>query len=158
MLCSPLSFKLGIDFVIKSTTFPFRTSTQVQKYLRFICRHSVSQSVHRERDVGKNIDVLLTSYRGENKGMFVLLSRTQAGPGQAEQLSKSRKKFLATTYKHFPGALYIRSFFCAAPCSHRIATPCKLINDWVYATRRAIRPFVHRGWVNDRFALPPLSR
>ena len=25
---------------------------------------------------------------------------------QAEQLSKSRKKFLATTYKHFPGALY----------------------------------------------------
>ena len=26
--------------------------------------------------------------------------------GQAEQLSKSRKKFLPTTYKHFPGALY----------------------------------------------------
>ena len=33
----------------------------------------------------------------------------KAGPkqGQAEQLSKSRKKFLATTYKHFPGALYM---------------------------------------------------
>ena len=33
-------------------------------------------------------------YRGVNKGLYVLLSRTQA-----EQLSKSMKKFLATTYK-----------------------------------------------------------
>ena len=25
---------------------------------------------------------IFTNYRGENKGMFVLLSRTQAGPGR----------------------------------------------------------------------------
>ena len=36
----------------------------------------------------------ITQYRGGNKGLYVLLSRTQA-----EQLSKSRNKFLATTYK-----------------------------------------------------------
>ena len=40
-------------------------------------------------------------YRGVNKGLFVLLSRTQA-----EQLSKSRKKFLATTYKPLFSPLY----------------------------------------------------
>ena len=38
------------------------------------------------------------NYRGANKGLLVLLSRTQASQGQTEQLSKSRKKFLATTY------------------------------------------------------------
>ena len=39
---------------------------------------------------------------------YVFLAR---GPrqGQAEELSKGRKKFLATTYKHFPGALYIHT-------------------------------------------------
>ena len=46
------------------------------------------------------------NYRGELKGSYVLLSRTQAGPGrarqgQAEQLRKSRKIILATTYKPF---------------------------------------------------------
>ena len=48
---------------------------------------------------------LLTNYRDLLKGEQILLSNSQAG--QAEQLSKSRKKFLATTYKHFPDALYI---------------------------------------------------
>ena len=42
-------------------------------------------------------------YRAPGKSMYFLLSRTQA-----EQLSKSRKKLLASTYKHFPGALYRR--------------------------------------------------
>ena len=40
-------------------------------------------------------------YRGGNKGLFVLLRRTQA-----EQLSKSRKALLATTYKPFSLSLY----------------------------------------------------
>ena len=39
-------------------------------------------------------DSRLPLYRGKNIGLFVLLSRTQA-----EQLSKSRKKFLATSLK-----------------------------------------------------------
>ena len=34
--------------------------------------------------------------------MYVLVSRTEAG-----QLSKSRKKILATTYKHFSESLYV---------------------------------------------------
>ena len=41
-------------------------------------------------------------YRGVNKGLYVLLSRTQA-----EQLSKSRKGFLATTYKLLFTSLYL---------------------------------------------------
>ena len=49
---------------------------------------------------------LYVVYRGGSKGLFVLLSRTQAG--QAEQLSKSRKKFLATTYKPLFPPLYFR--------------------------------------------------
>ena len=35
-----------------------------------------------------------------------ILCLTGPRQGQAEQLSKSRKKFHATTYKHFTGALY----------------------------------------------------
>ena len=42
------------------------------------------------------------TYRGADKGLYVLLSRTQA-----EQLSKSRKKFLATTYKNVFASLYL---------------------------------------------------
>ena len=48
-------------------------------------------------------------YRGVNKGVHVLLSRTQAGPGRT--VKQEQEKFLATTYKHFPGALYI----CTGP-------------------------------------------
>ena len=44
---------------------------------------------------------ILCNYRGVNKGLYFLLSRTQA-----EQLSKSRKKFLATTYKPLFTSLY----------------------------------------------------
>ena len=42
-------------------------------------------------------------YRGEQKCLYDSLSRTPAGPrqGQAEQLSKSRKKILATMFKPF---------------------------------------------------------
>ena len=40
-------------------------------------------------------------YRDRLKGMQILLSRTQA-----EQLSKSRNKILATTYKPFSRSLY----------------------------------------------------
>ena len=47
-------------------------------------------------------------YRGANKGLHVLLSRMQAG--QAEQLSKSRKKFLATTYKPLFTSLYQKCY------------------------------------------------
>ena len=41
-------------------------------------------------------------YRGPRKSMSILLSNSQAA-----HLSKRRKKFLATTYKLFPGALYV---------------------------------------------------
>ena len=42
--------------------------------------------------------------------------------GQAEQLSKSRKKFLATMYKLFPGTLYTRPpTYLQAHLSHLIA-------------------------------------
>ena len=44
-------------------------------------------------------------YRGELKGLYVLLSRTRAGSGR--QLSKSRNKFLATRYKPFSESLDI---------------------------------------------------
>ena len=42
-------------------------------------------SVHRQGKVGKNVmwqSPNLDDYRGVNKGLFVLLSRTQAGPGR----------------------------------------------------------------------------
>ena len=48
-------------------------------------------------------------YRDRLKGMQILLSRPQPGPGRAVkqgQLSKIRKKFLATTYKLFSRYLY----------------------------------------------------
>ena len=41
------------------------------------------------------------TYRGELKGLYVLLSMTQA-----EYLRKSSKKLLATTYKPFSDSLY----------------------------------------------------
>ena len=43
-------------------------------------------------------------YRARNKGMQIVLSNSQA-----EQLSKSRKKFLATAYKPLFRALYLLS-------------------------------------------------
>ena len=43
-------------------------------------------------------------YRAPEKGLQILLSRTRQG--QAEQVSESGNKFLATTYKPFLGALY----------------------------------------------------
>ena len=45
-----------------------------------------------------------TVYRARNKGMHILLSNSQA-----EQLSKSRKKFLATMYHPFSRSLYLDS-------------------------------------------------
>ena len=45
--------------------------------------------------------VVLVQYRDRLKGMQILLSRTQA-----EQVSKSRNKLLATTYKPFSRSLY----------------------------------------------------
>ena len=54
-----------------------------------------ARKVHREKvsTVAQHFYVQYY-YRGENKGLFVLLSRTQA-----EQLRKSRKKFLPTSYR-----------------------------------------------------------
>ena len=45
--------------------------------------------------------MVIKKYRCELKGMYVLLSRMQA-----EQLSKSRMKILAATYKPFSEAPY----------------------------------------------------
>ena len=47
-----------------------------------------------------------TDYGGELKGLYVLLSRTQS-----EQLSNSKKKILATTYKPFRESLYMELEF-----------------------------------------------
>ena len=46
----------------------------------------------------------LEVYRDRLKGVQILLSNSQAG--KAEKFSKSRKKFLATTYKPFSRSLY----------------------------------------------------
>ena len=52
-----------------------------------------------------NLSLDFFTYRAPGKSVYFLLR----GPRQrqAELLTKSRKKFLATTYKHFPGALYM---------------------------------------------------
>ena len=39
----------------------------------------------------------ITHYRGENIGLFVLLSRTQAGPSRT--VRQEQEEILATTYK-----------------------------------------------------------
>ena len=49
--------------------------------------------------VGQTYGSMDWLYRGELKGLYVLLSRTHQG--QAEQLRKSKKKILPTTYKPF---------------------------------------------------------
>ena len=51
-------------------------------------------------------DSQMAVYRGVNNDLYVLLSRTQAGPGRTVK-QESRKKFHATTYKPVFTSLYV---------------------------------------------------
>ena len=58
--------------------------------------------------------VYVYSYRDRLKGMQILLSRTQA-----DHVSKSSNKFLATTYKPFSRSLYVSSGDSQSRETHR---------------------------------------
>ena len=82
-------------------------------------------------------------YRARNKGMHILLSNSQAG--LTEQLSKSRKNFLSTTYKPLFRALYV--VMLADKCSlliniiyHSLAIGAKSIEGPPYMERLFVCP------------------
>ena len=83
--------------------------------------------------------------------------------GQAEQLSKSRNKFLAITYKHFPGALYSRRRNIKAQFTQylalKMAIHCNLsrrksFEERTINPRAAKRPSLRHA----NFALQPWQR
>ena len=86
-------------------------------------------------NLSQYLSILLSQYRGENKGLIVLLSRTQS-----EQLSKSKKKFLATTYTPLFSPLYFTRVISKYSCYH-IARPLRpLFGRKRKGVRQVIRP------------------